>query len=78
MSNTNRDRNSKEGSIENTRNNNNIISDMKNSFDWLISSLDKLQKRIRINEHLDKSQQRQREKRNERNRTDCLSNCRTT
>lgn len=43
---------------------------MKNSFDWLINSLDTLEDRIRINELLDKSQQRQRERRNERNRTD--------
>lgn len=64
-------KNCKERSKRNTRNNNNkTVRDMKNSFDWLINSLDTLEDRIRINELLDKSQQRQREKRNERNRTD--------
>lgn len=43
-------------------NNNKTITEMKNSFDWLISSLDTFEDRVRINELLGKSQQRQRAK----------------
>lgn len=60
-----------EGPKENTRNNNKTVAEMKNIFDWLISSLGTLEDRIRINELLGKSQQREREKNKERNRTDC-------
>lgn len=43
-------------------NSNKTITEMKNSFDWLISSLDTFEDRVRINELLGKSQQRQRAK----------------